>query len=161
MSSRWFLWGTRPSLMSNHSRFSESNIHQVEWTCKKIPQLPPAPATMQPHVEIRRKECYSVLPTDADSLALHTIRCSTSPHLCTDGDRPVDLYQRGTWLWTFLFGHVHCGQLSTSLYCQRRPQILSIQTLQWRNHERGVSRYGPSLRFRLRLSCKSGDLISR
>ena len=34
----------------------KEQYHQIEWDYKKIPQVfPPGPTTMQPHVEIRRK----------------------------------------------------------------------------------------------------------
>ena len=75
----------------------KEQYHQLQWEYKTIlPSCHPVPPTMQPHVEIRRKDDTSFFHP------IHTnwrsIPSDIRPaRICTDGDKPVDLYQRSTF----------------------------------------------------------------
>ena len=71
--------------------------HQVEWTYNKMPLKYPAPPAMQPCVEIRRKKRHSVPSNQCRRIGARYQSDVWPARICTDGDKPVDLYQKRTF----------------------------------------------------------------
>ena len=133
----------------------KEQYHQVQWVFKKIiPASSPEFPTLEPHVEIRRKDDTLFFPPIQTNW--RSIPSDLRPaRICTDGDKPVDLYQRGTFgsclssirtraLWPTQGNFIAKG---APRYYQSRlfnGELIRVSTTQ---------NNGPSLRFRLRLSC--------
>ena len=144
MCSRWFLWGTRPSLMSNHSRFLKSDVRRLGGLVRR------PLSRLQRHVEIQLKgnaSFFQPMLTDWRS----TPSDVRPARMCTDGDKPVDLYQRGTF-----------GSCLSAIRARARATILPkvlpaiinpVSLLGELTRVWTIQTNGPSLRFRLRLSC--------
>ena len=121
--------------------------HQVEWEHKKLPPVSyPVLPTMQPHVEIRRKN-------DAPFFRMRRIG---------DRYRTMCVGQMEIGQLIFIsgvplapasapFGHVYCGRLKVTSSPEARPDTTSLFNGA-RTRVSTIQNYGPGLRFRLRLS---------
>ena len=128
---------------------------QVGWTYKKTTQSHPAPSATQPYVEIQRKGNDSFFQPMLTNW--RSIPSDVRPaRICMDGDRPVDLYQRGTF--GFCLSAIRARALWPTQGIIVSPKALPaiINPVSSRGELTSVliiQTNGPSLRFRLRLSC--------
>ena len=104
------LVGEETQLDAKSFQILKEHYHQVEWEHKKLPPVfYPASPSMQPHVEIRRENDTPFFqPNETNWRSIPSDACPT--RIWTDGDKPVDLYQRGT------FGSCLCSIRARALW---------------------------------------------